>query len=389
MSPWPRENSQTVVSYASLRFVLMSSFSGSAIHQKACDSNLPDDPKLKWSVKCVQPPCWPSIVPAIRAEDPTPAFRACTEYYNRGHGECAAAAVHVTQITCRSSHQLALFAGRISLSNQPLTYRPDATVLIVGVGLMGQHMASNVLDWLDVKKLILVDHASEISVGTERVALTEFADRIAKRNSAANEVVSETVDITDEDVVAEMYQRAGRVHYLMHTAGISPKPLTPPEEMTKHDVMNACEVNLWGAHNVVKQGIKSGALVGGSRGVLLLSTSATVGAEGRASSAYEESKGGLLNLLTLQSRYFAEEYGLVLNGLAPSPLRGPMAAQNEISAGRLQAVEDTMPLGGLTEPKHISAATMFFWANECWSVGEILTTDGGYTKHRPIYGPLT
>ena len=103
---------------------------------------------------------------------------------------------------------------------------------------------------------------------------------------------------------------------------------------------------------------------------------------------YDESKGGLLNLLRLQSRYFTEKHGIVLNGLAPSPLRGPMAAQNEVSAGRLQSVEDMMPLGGLTDPSHIAAATMFFWSNECWCVGEVLTTDGGYTKHRPIYGAL-
>jgi hypothetical protein len=65
-----------------------------------------------------------------------------------------------------------------------------------------------------------------------------------------------------------------------------------------------------------------------------------------------------------------------------------MAAQNEISAGRLQAVEDSMPMGGLTNPSHIAAATMYFWSDECWCVGEVLTVDGGYTKHKPIYGAL-
>ena len=157
---------------------------------------------------------------------------------------------------------------------------------------------------------------------------------------------------------------------------------------TKEDILGACEINLWGAHNVLKQGILAGAFAPRTHGVIVLSTSATVGSEGRASAAYEESKGGLLNLLTLQARYFLEAHGLVLNGLAPSPLRGVMAAQNEISAGRLQAVEDSMPIGGLTEPSHIAAATMYFWSNECWCVGEVLTIDGGYTKHKPIYGAL-
>lgn len=268
------------------------------------------------------------------------------------------------------------------------TYRADAVAMIVGVGLMGQHMASHLQRWMQLKKLILVDHQATIRVGIEPMQLTDFAESVRAATPNGAEVVAETVDITREEDVFALFQRHGQMNYLMHTAGISPKPLTPPEQMTKFDVMNACEVNLWGTHNVIKQGIVAGAFAPRARGVLLLSTSATVGAEGRASSAYEESKGGLLNLLRFQSRYFMEKYGLILNGIAPSPLRGQMSAQNPISAGRLQAVEDSMPLGGLTEPRHISAATMFFWADECWCLGEVLTTDGGYTKHRPIYGSL-
>jgi hypothetical protein len=32
--------------------------------------------------------------------------------------------------------------------------------------------------------------------------------------------------------------------------------------------------------------------------------------------------------------------------------------------------------------------TTFFWADECWCAGEVLTTDGANTKHKPIFGPL-
>ncbi|MDP6443089.1 MAG: SDR family oxidoreductase [Pirellulaceae bacterium] len=269
-----------------------------------------------------------------------------------------------------------------------LTYRPQSNAMIIGVGLMGQHLATHAAQWLDLTKLVLVDHASEIAVGRERIALADFAASIEDSGSGSTKVVAETVNITSEEEVRGLFERHPDIQYLQHTAGISPRPLTPPEQLTKDEVLGACEVNLWGAHNVLKQAIQTGAFAAKARGVIILSTSATVGSEGRASAAYEESKGGLLNLLKLQSRHFLETHDLILNGLAPSPLRGPMAAQNEISAGRLQAVEDSMPIGGLTEPKHISAATMFFWSEECWCVGEVLTTDGGYTKHRPIYGGL-
>lgn len=273
------------------------------------------------------------------------------------------------------------------MSQCPMSYREDTTAMIIGVGLMGQHLAVHLPQWLSLKKLIVVDHAPTIRVGTTECQLTDFAESVAA-NGQGVEVVAETVNIASEDEVAALFQKHQDIQYLQHTAGISPCPLTPPEALTKEVVLNACEVNLWGAHNVLKQGVNANAFAANARGVLLLSTSATVGSEGRASAAYEESKGGLSNLLTLQSRHFAEQHSLILNGIAPSPLRGPMAAQNPVSAGRLQAVEDAMPLGSLTEPKHISAATMFFWAEECWAVGEILTTDGGYTKHRPIYGAL-
>lgn len=273
------------------------------------------------------------------------------------------------------------------MNTVPFTYQPHATVLIMGVGLMGQHMASNVLSWLDVKKLVIADHGDTIMVGTKETQLSDFAASIKARHDGSAEVIAETVDVTSEEQVKGLLERHGKFDYLMHTAGIAPSPLTPPEQLTKDAIMKAYEVNLWGAHNVIKQGVNSGNLRN-ARGVILLSTSATVGAEGRSSSAYEESKGGLLNLVTLQSRHYVDQYGLVLNGIAPSPLRGPMAEQHPVSAGRLKAVEDATPMGGLTEPKHISAATMYFWANECWCAGEVLTTDGGYTKHRPVFGPL-
>jgi NAD(P)-dependent dehydrogenase (short-subunit alcohol dehydrogenase family) len=249
-----------------------------------------------------------------------------------------------------------------------LSYDKNPNVMIVGVGLMGQYLAGRVGAWLGAAKLVVVDGTDEINVDGKRTALSKFASSIAEANPGL-EVVAESVDVTSEEAVAGLFSRHRGIRYFQHTAGISPRPLTPPEELTKEDVLGACEVNLWGAHNVLKQGIRAGAFAARAHGVIILSTSATVGSEGRASAAYEESKGGLRNLLVLQSRYFLETHGLVLNGLAPSPLRGVMAAQNPISAGRLEAVEKAMPIGGLTDPSHIAAATMYFWSNECWCVG--------------------
>lgn len=270
----------------------------------------------------------------------------------------------------------------------PFQYQQGKGAMILGVGLMGQRAAQVFPEYLRPGRLILVDVKPDIQVGTAKMSLADFGESLRGSLPAGTEVLTEVVDVTSAESVAAMFGRHREISHFFHTAGISPRPLTPPEQLTRQDVMSACEVNLWGTHNVIAQGVNTGAFVAGARGVLVLSTSGTVGSEGRASAAYEESKGALLNFLRLQARHFVEKYRLILNGIAPSPLRGPMAAQNEVSAGRLAAVENAMPLGALTNPDHIAAAALFFMAEACWAVGEVLTVDGGYTKHRPIYGPL-
>lgn len=258
--------------------------------------------------------------------------------------------------------------------------------LVAGVGLMGQHAAQAMLEQLPLSELILADAAAEVRVGDKKLGLDEFASSL--RNPNGVKIATATVNAADEAAVYELFSGHRDIRYLLATVGISPRPLTPPEDLSREDVVNACDINLWGPMNLLKQGIKAKAFARGARGVIILSTSGTVGSEGRASAAYEVSKGGLLNFLDHQARHFVEKHGIVLNGIAPSPLKGLMAAQNPVSAARLEAVERAMPLGELTQPKHISAASMYFLSEECWCVGEVLTLDGGYTKHRPIYGAL-
>ena len=69
------------------------------------------------------------------------------------------------------------------------SFEPNATVLIVGVGLMGQHMAATVGRSLPPKKILLVDHSPMISVGTEKVTLSDFAKTISKDSGDTVEVV--------------------------------------------------------------------------------------------------------------------------------------------------------------------------------------------------------
>ena len=138
-----------------------------------------------------------------------------------------------------------------------LSYDENPNVMIVGVGLMGQYLANHVGEWLGAAKLVLVDGAAAINVEGERTALSDFAQPIAAANPSSRSLRKPSM--SPVKTVAALFSRHDNIRYLQHTAGISPRPLTPPEELSKEDILGACEVNLWGALNMLKQGIRAGA----------------------------------------------------------------------------------------------------------------------------------
>ena len=75
--------------------------------------------------------------------------------------------------------------------------------MVIGVGLMGQDMASHIISWMGLQKLVLVDHADSIKVGTESMLLADYAAQLCKGSDA--EVVAETVNITSEEDVASLF----------------------------------------------------------------------------------------------------------------------------------------------------------------------------------------
>ena len=92
--------------------------------------------------------------------------------------------------------------------------------MIIGVGLMGQHMATHVVDWLGLRKLVLVDYLPTIAIGTEKASLVDFATSISAASASDVNVVAETVDVTDENDVRQLFERHPKINYLQHTAGI-------------------------------------------------------------------------------------------------------------------------------------------------------------------------
>ena len=104
--------------------------------------------------------------------------------------------------------------------------------MIVGVGLMGQHLANHIVEWLDLETLVLADASPQIRVGTESVTLGDFAASVAERANGRTQVVAETINITSEEEVSGLFQRHPKVDYLQHTAGGRPHPPPPPPSLS-------------------------------------------------------------------------------------------------------------------------------------------------------------
>ncbi len=266
-----------------------------------------------------------------------------------------------------------------------LTFADEAVFAIFGVGVMGQHLAQQVLSSLPVKKLILVDAAPEINVQGSKMALATFASQLENPRNA--EIVTVVGNITDEEAMSAVFKAHKGIHYLALTSGISPKPLTEPEALDMPFAMGVIEVNTWGPVNIVNCAIREKALAPRSKCAVLLSTAAVVGAQGRATVWYEISKWGLRGWMECQAGYYLTNHGLVINGLSPNPLQGPMAASNPASVRRVAAVVAESPMG-LSTPENTTAQILFYLSNQCNSVGQNVVICGGYTMKRVHYGDL-
>jgi NAD(P)-dependent dehydrogenase (short-subunit alcohol dehydrogenase family) len=266
-----------------------------------------------------------------------------------------------------------------------LTFQENAVVLVCGVGLMGQHAAQYLLNGMNISKLVLVDANETIKVSGKDLALQSFADGLDNPDGA--EIVTYVADVTDETTIAALFKEHQGFDYLIVTTGISPMPLTPPTELNHEFASKLLDVNTWGPVNVVDSAVREGALKSSAKAVIMLSTAANNGAEGRANVWYEASKAALKGWLEKQAWHYASAHGLVLNGISPNPLVGPMASGNPVSRRRVAAVERNTPMG-LCVPLNISASIAFFLAKECNCCGQDLVVDGGYCGSHAIYGDL-
>jgi NAD(P)-dependent dehydrogenase (short-subunit alcohol dehydrogenase family) len=190
-----------------------------------------------------------------------------------------------------------------------------------------------------------------------------------------------TVDVTSEDDVRGMYERAkdefGRIDVLFNNAGISPNDDSSVLETDVDAWQRVQDANLKSVFLCCKHGIPH-LLAGGGGSVI--NTASFVAVMGAATSqiSYTASKGGVLALTRELGVEFARR-GVRVNALCPGPVNTPLLQQlyahdPEQAARRLVHV----PMGRFAEAREIANGALFLASDESsYVTASTFLVDGG------------
>ncbi|MEA2405421.1 MAG: hypothetical protein QOE08_2068 [Thermoleophilaceae bacterium] len=188
-------------------------------------------------------------------------------------------------------------------------------------------------------------------------------------------------DVTDEDAVIDMYDRAleafGRIDVLFNNAGIS-----PPDDVSVLDTsleawQRVQDVNLGSVFLCCKHGIPHLLNSGGGS---VINTASFVAVMGAATSqiSYTASKGGVLAL----SRELGVEFGkqgVRVNALCPGPVDTPLLQElyaNDPEQAMRRMVH--LPMGRFAQAREIANGALFLASDESsYVTASTFLIDGG------------
>ncbi|HYX77898.1 MAG TPA: 3-oxoacyl-ACP reductase [Solirubrobacterales bacterium] len=235
---------------------------------------------------------------------------------------------------------------------------------------------------LEGKVCVITGAASGIGAEASRVFAREGARVVAADVDAGSEgELALEVDVTDEEQVRRMYERAsdelGRVDVLFNNAGINPTDDSSALETSLEAWQRVQDVNLRGVFLCCKHGIPHLLEAGGGS---VINTASFVAVMGAAVSqiSYTASKGGVLSLSRELGIEFARR-GVRVNALCPGPVNTPLlqelfARDPEKARRRLVHV----PMGRFAEPREVALAALFLASDDSsYVTASTFLVDGG------------
>ena len=189
-------------------------------------------------------------------------------------------------------------------------------------------------------------------------------------------------DVTDEDQVREMYERAkselGRIDVLFNNAGINPTDDGSVVDTSLEAWQRVQDVNVRSVFLCCKHGIPH--LLANERGGSVINTASFVAVMGAAVSqiSYTASKGAVLSMSRELGVEFARR-GVRVNALCPGPVNTPLLqelfAKDEEKAKRRLV---HLPMGRFAEAREIALGALFLASDESsYVTASTFLVDGG------------
>jgi len=190
------------------------------------------------------------------------------------------------------------------------------------------------------------------------------------------------LDVTNEDRVAEFFERVGRVDVLVNNAGVAASASlgrTTLDHWHRH-----LDVNATGAFLCTRAVVGGMIERGDGRIVTVASIAGLTGM--RYTAAYAASKHAAIGLMRVTAAEVAGT-GVTANAVCPAWVRTDMTertvenivAKTDRTAEEAEAeLEKMTPLGRLLEPEEVAAAVAFLASPEAVAInGQTLVLDGG------------